>query len=629
MKWDGEWHITLEVFRDLGLAFCVVLVLIYMLMVGWFKDYITPLVVMAAIPFSLIGILPAHWALGAFFTATSMIGFMAGPASWSATRSSSSISSSCAISHGLPLAEAVVEAGARPFPPHAADRAGRRGRRFGDPGRPDLPGTGHLADVRRDRLAADQPDGGAGALSTFAGEHPETLSKLFPGINHLVRGEGENSLAELVAHYCQKNDEVVQAPPQLPPAGAITDLDTLPTPDFGEYFLFLKKLPDSRRFFPVLPLEMSRGCRWQARYDHQGGSENSGRGACAFCNLNLQWQGYRHKSATKVAAEISLLTKRHQVLSLAFMDNLLPPKEGDNLMRILGGDGQDLQIFAEIRADTTADRLHTMYRAGVRSLQVGIEALSSTLLEKMGKGTSVMDNIEMMRHCEALGIPHGGNLLLRFPGSDEDDVAQTLANLRRVWVFRPLQAVHFWLGLHSPVHDHPTTYNITPTGNHRHWKTLLGKRLAGQLQLLIQGYRGQQRNQQRLWAPVASALKTWQRSYSALSTEGSGRNRSPILSYQDGGDFLILSERKIGGDHLTHRLPSASRRLYLYCRTSRSRVQLQTAFAGISSDRLDGFLAMMVDKGLMFEENTRYLSLAVPIEAGEEQLDEIVSGVKG
>src|SRR6266568_2321244 len=70
MKWDGEWHITLEVFRDLGLAFAAVLVLIAMLMVGWFRSYVTPLVVMAAIPFSLIGILPAHWALGAFFTAT-------------------------------------------------------------------------------------------------------------------------------------------------------------------------------------------------------------------------------------------------------------------------------------------------------------------------------------------------------------------------------------------------------------------------------------------------------------------------------------------------------------------------------------------------------------------------------
>lgn len=117
MKWDGEWHITLEVFRDLGLAFCVVMVLIYMLMVGWFKDYVTPLVVMAAIPFSLIGILPAHWALGGFFTATSMIGFMAGAGI--VVRNSIILVDfiELRLSHGLPLAQAVVEAGAIRFRP--------------------------------------------------------------------------------------------------------------------------------------------------------------------------------------------------------------------------------------------------------------------------------------------------------------------------------------------------------------------------------------------------------------------------------------------------------------------------------------------------------------------------------
>lgn len=117
IKWDGEWHITLEVFRDLGLAFCVVMILIYVLMVGWFKDYLTPLVVMMAIPFSLIGILPAHWALGAFFTATSMIGFMAGAGI--VVRNSIILVDfiELRISHGLPLAEAVVEAGAVRFRP--------------------------------------------------------------------------------------------------------------------------------------------------------------------------------------------------------------------------------------------------------------------------------------------------------------------------------------------------------------------------------------------------------------------------------------------------------------------------------------------------------------------------------
>ena len=64
MKWDGEWHITYEVFRDLGLAFAAVLVLIYILVVAWFQSFKTPLVIMAAIPFSLVGILPAHWGFG-------------------------------------------------------------------------------------------------------------------------------------------------------------------------------------------------------------------------------------------------------------------------------------------------------------------------------------------------------------------------------------------------------------------------------------------------------------------------------------------------------------------------------------------------------------------------------------
>ncbi len=117
LKWDGEWHITLEVFRDLGLAFAAVLVLIAMLMVGWFRSYITPFVVMAAIPFSLIGILPAHWAMGAFFTATSMIGFMAGAGI--VVRNSIILVDFIELRRreGLPLRDAVVEAGAVRFRP--------------------------------------------------------------------------------------------------------------------------------------------------------------------------------------------------------------------------------------------------------------------------------------------------------------------------------------------------------------------------------------------------------------------------------------------------------------------------------------------------------------------------------
>jgi multidrug efflux pump subunit AcrB len=117
MKWDGEWHITVEVFRDLGLAFAAVLVLIYVLVVGWFKSFKTPLVIMAPIPLTLVGILPAHALMGAFFTATSMIGFIAGAGI--IVRNSIILVDFIELrrEHGMSLEEAVVEAGAVRFRP--------------------------------------------------------------------------------------------------------------------------------------------------------------------------------------------------------------------------------------------------------------------------------------------------------------------------------------------------------------------------------------------------------------------------------------------------------------------------------------------------------------------------------
>ena len=123
MKWDGEWHITYEVFRDLGIAFAAVLLLIYILVVGWFQSFLTPLTIMTVIPFSLIGILPAHAVLGAFFTATSTIGFIAGAGI--VVRNSIILVDfiELRLREGIPLAQAVVDAGAVRFRPIALTAA--------------------------------------------------------------------------------------------------------------------------------------------------------------------------------------------------------------------------------------------------------------------------------------------------------------------------------------------------------------------------------------------------------------------------------------------------------------------------------------------------------------------------
>ncbi|MGA7917729.1 MAG: efflux RND transporter permease subunit, partial [Candidatus Acidiferrales bacterium] len=117
MKWNGEWQITVQVFRDLGFAFAAVLVLIYVLVVSWFKSFKTPLVIMAPIPLTLVGILPAHALMGAFFTATSMIGFIAGAGI--IVRNSIILVDFIELrrGHGMSLEQAVVDAGAVRFRP--------------------------------------------------------------------------------------------------------------------------------------------------------------------------------------------------------------------------------------------------------------------------------------------------------------------------------------------------------------------------------------------------------------------------------------------------------------------------------------------------------------------------------
>jgi multidrug efflux pump subunit AcrB len=123
IKWDGEWQVTIEVFRDLGLAFAAVLLLIYVLVVGWFQSFTIPLVIMAPIPLTLIGILPGHALTGAFFTATSMIGMIA--LAGIIVRNSILLVDfiQLAEARGRSLRDAVIEAGAVRFRPIALTAA--------------------------------------------------------------------------------------------------------------------------------------------------------------------------------------------------------------------------------------------------------------------------------------------------------------------------------------------------------------------------------------------------------------------------------------------------------------------------------------------------------------------------
>lgn len=452
--------------------------------------------------------------------------------------------------------------------------------------------------------------------SMFAGRSARELLEVFPEIQFAVSGEGEKPLVSLIRQLRKSGTTrtgteiqgIIHAGSDLDDRSnrvcQLEKLTSLPPPDYDDYFEQLQSLPPAKRFFPTLMAEISRGCWWNrpAGFGQTGG--------CAFCNLNLQWHGYRSKSPDQVSSEIDRLTTRYRSLHVAFADNLIPAKTTIPIFERLEKLKKDLHLFCEIRANISRSALEVMRRAGVVELQVGIEALSNNLLKKINKGTTVIQNLEVMKHCEELGLQNCSNLIMQFPGSDEQDVQETLDTLSFAGCFRPMQAVNFWLGLESPVWQTPAKYGILSRFNHPHWSKLFPPAVSRNLTFIIQSYRGDIARQRRLWKPVRSRIKRWQADFQQLR---GAPDSPPILSYRDGRDFLIIRQRRPGAPPQNHRLTGSSRQIYLYCRRSRRLASITKKFSDFNQSAIKAFLASMVQKRLVYSENDRFLSLAVRV----------------
>jgi ribosomal peptide maturation radical SAM protein 1 len=451
--------------------------------------------------------------------------------------------------------------------------------------------------------------------SACAGALGESLVQVIPQIDYVIRGEGELPLLQLIEEISASHDqsEFVYIPGLIyedhlqkeNECQQVPNMDDFPIPDYSDYFRDLESLGPRHSFLPRLPMEISRGCWWNKKKD------SIGTGGCVFCNLNLQWSGYRHKSRERTVLEIDTLVKRHQLLSISFVDNLLPVKELEELFYDIQALGKDLRLFCELRAKTSRCVLEAMGGAGMHTIQVGVEALSTSLLKKLNKGITAMDNFEIMKNCESPCLPDlFGNLILDFPKSDSRDVAETLHNLSFAFPFRPLKGIPLWLGYGSPLWQDPGPFGIRPKGNHPNYRAIFPSEEFEKLRFMIQGYHGGVRHQRRMWEPVRKKLKEWRDFYYSIHEKP---GFMPVLSYDDGKDFLIIHERRLHDDDMTHRLRGASRSIYLFCETQRCLAEIVGQFSRFGEDKILAFLRMMVDKRLMFIERDKYLSLAVSL----------------
>jgi len=436
--------------------------------------------------------------------------------------------------------------------------------------------------------------------SACTGRVGRELLTRFPEVDFLVTGEGERSLLGLCRNLAGKTPDL--------PGGVMTregegggaceeidDLAELPLPDYRDFFAELSEGLGARMPLKVvLPVEFSRGCAWRK---------------CRFCNLNLQWRGCRSKSASQVAEEVMELARRHLCLDFTFTDNLLPPAEAERFFAEISRSGKDLRFFAEIRAGISLRRLKGFRAGGLATVQAGIEALSNSLLARMGKGTTVMDNVLLMRNALEAGVELKGNLIVEFPGSTDQEAAETAAALDVLICFPPLDIATFFLGFGSPMAADPAAFGIRRTPPHRTAQRIMPRDLARCHPFLILGHEGDRSAQRARWREVRRKVAAWQRLYR-------GRKSTPFdpppLSFRDGGDFLVIRQELPGGSVLHHRLRGRSREIYLALRQPLDLDRLLARFPGGTRESFVRFLEELTRKRLLFQDQGKWLALAVP-----------------
>ncbi|MDH5298481.1 MAG: RiPP maturation radical SAM C-methyltransferase [Desulfobulbaceae bacterium] len=442
--------------------------------------------------------------------------------------------------------------------------------------------------------------------STCAPNVARSLLNAFPAIDYTVSGEGELPLLDLCAHLAGRD---VPLPPQVQTratpasaaaaaagcsaAGQLADLGQLPTPAYDDYFRQMRALFTDEPFIPELPVEFSRGCWW---------------GKCAFCNLNLQWRGYRAKKVDQMVGEVRGLSQRFGTLDFTFTDNALPVRESVDFFKTLAGDDRDFRFFGEIRVSQRGKSLLACRQGGLRTIQAGFEALSTSLLKRINKGATVIDNLALMKDAVAAGMVADGNLIIEFPGSSEAEAEETLANLDFALPFTPLTTASFFLGQGSPVDQAPASYGLKAVVHHPASATLFPKETLARLELLIKDYRGDRGVQRQRWAGVARKVKEWQEFHRQRRVSAVEK---PLLSFRDGGSFLIIRQELPAGRVLHHRLRGISREIYLFGGEIRSLAETDEAFPAISREKLLPFLRDLAMKRILFMEGERFLALAV------------------
>ncbi|MBM7077362.1 RiPP maturation radical SAM C-methyltransferase [Micromonospora humida] len=437
------------------------------------------------------------------------------------------------------------------------------------------------------------------------------LHRNFPQLDFVLSGEGERSLPMLLDQIASGAD--LADVPGLswrhegrtvvnPPARGALPFAMVPAPNYDSYFRALAETPFAPQVRPMVVLETSRGCWWGEV--HQ----------CTFCGLNGSNIDFRSKAPDRIAGEVVELAQRYRVLDLIMVDNILDMKYLNTAIPAMAALDCDLRVHYEIKSNMTRDQLRSLKQANVTYVQPGIESLSSHVLRLMDKGVSAAHNVRMLRDGHDLGLNVTWNILYGFPGETEDDYRRLLGKFATLEHLQPpTGAWRIALERFSPYFEDPT-------------QGFMYRRPAEIYDFIYQVPRDElydlvylfDTRDQGIVGPIEDELKQgverWAQAY-----------RGGDLSYRvDDRGRVTIEDRRASWPEETIELDDVHSNVYLgmFQVAGRAGIARRLADSGhqVTADGLDRMLRWFVDRGLAFEDEERYVAVALDVDPYRRKL---------
>lgn len=423
----------------------------------------------------------------------------------------------------------------------------------------------------------------------------KALADNFPFLDHVVSGEGEGVILDIVRGVLEPG-AATRPQSRHVPGPRIDDMDTVPTPNFDDYFTAIQGLPMAEH--ANLTAESSRGCWWGAK-SH-----------CTFCGLNGSGLAYRSKDPARFVAELRDLVQRYGFNFFMMADNILDLKYVRSVFPELIEQGDEITMFYETKSNLRKEQLELMAAGGVTELQPGIESLSTPILKLMAKGTSRLQNVQLLKWCEELSVSVNWNVLFGFPGEPAEEYTDMAALMPQLFHLPPPGGCgRIRLDRFAPYWKSPEAYgmvNVRQKWSYDYVYAALDPEQRRRLAYYYDYDYADGRDPGTYLRSTLEQAERWRDAYS---------RRLTLEVQREGGEPFVLDTRD--GSAKREPLSGDGLRLLRVLDTYRSAKAARAAMNDgregepLSQEQLDDLLAGFSARGWVIEEGGKHLSIVL------------------